>query len=275
MAVARGFFDDSQSTGRVWALGGYIGGFHDWNRFEPAWDAVMGRHGVPYFHMKEMARPNGVYAKWHPPREHRDDLKAFFADMVAAIHDSGIVGFCSIVRLSDLEKYNSDFGLNVQPYPLAVYGCMTLLAKYYTYQPIELIYDHVEKIESKLAVAREYASSDPAHPDVFEHMMNMPLSSKITWREITALQAADFFSWEFRRSHLDINEWFELPSRPEEEPERWAHFQQWSIEKFGQSIPVFRKSADALLGNPSWDYLIWDRKNLMEAHELRNGKWPS
>jgi len=39
-------------------------------------------------------------------------------------------------------------------------------------------------------------------------------------------------------------------------------------------MPPTRKSADALMEGEYFDYLIWDKANLREAHELRRGVWP-
>jgi hypothetical protein len=87
---------------------------------------VIARHGVPYFHMREMADPGGVYKKWHPFKEHYDEVAAFFADMTKVIGDCWLRSFFSVARVKDLEQFNSERGLNLEPYP---YGRIRLHAR--------------------------------------------------------------------------------------------------------------------------------------------------
>lgn len=60
---AKGWFDDTRTNGRYWSVGGYVGGALHWAEFEETWPMALANHEVPYFHMREMADPNGVYAK--------------------------------------------------------------------------------------------------------------------------------------------------------------------------------------------------------------------
>jgi len=74
MAILKGWFDNSQTTGKVWAIGRYIGAEHRWAEFDRLWPLTLANHGVPYFHMKEMGKPRGVYSKWQPPQEHQGEM---------------------------------------------------------------------------------------------------------------------------------------------------------------------------------------------------------
>jgi hypothetical protein len=65
--LAKGYFDDTQTSGKVWGIGGYVGGHLHWDHFDAMWPMILSTHEVPYFHMREMADPNGVFSKWHPP----------------------------------------------------------------------------------------------------------------------------------------------------------------------------------------------------------------
>ena len=56
--------------------------------------------------------------------------------------------------------FNTEHGLALQPYSLAAYGCMLIIGKEHVGHLVELIFDHVEKVELKLAIAREYADAD-------------------------------------------------------------------------------------------------------------------
>jgi hypothetical protein len=68
--LAKGYFDDSQTSEEIWTIGGYVGGLLHWEAFEALWPLVLATHEVPYFHMREMADPRGVFSKWHPPEDH-------------------------------------------------------------------------------------------------------------------------------------------------------------------------------------------------------------
>jgi hypothetical protein len=100
--VAKGYFDDSQTTGQVLALGGYMGNLFSWEDFDHMWRMVLATHDVPYFHMREMQDPNGVYAKWYPAKKHEAKLEAFFSDLAKVIYHGGLYPFCCLVRLKDL-----------------------------------------------------------------------------------------------------------------------------------------------------------------------------
>src|SRR5690242_19163323 len=77
VAVLSGYFDDSQSTGDVWVVAGFVGYLNQWEHFEHLWGAALDRCEVPYFHMREMADPSGPFAKWLPPEDHQDEIISF------------------------------------------------------------------------------------------------------------------------------------------------------------------------------------------------------
>jgi hypothetical protein len=122
--------------------------------------------------------------------------------------------------------------------------------------------------------AREYADSDIKYePGICDTLVTTPLPKALTWRDVPALQAADFFAWEFRKNHENVSEWFDFIDKPDDWDERWDHFEQWSLQKFGSKTPTTRKSAVSLLEGNELYAMIWDYKNLCEAHEVRGGVW--
>jgi hypothetical protein len=105
--------------------------------------------------------PTGIYAKWHPPQDHQTEWDNFLGSLAKVISDSHIFGILSVVRGDDLDRFNTERKLALEPYPLAAYGCMLLAARQNIPGiSIELIFDRVEKVERKLATARDYAESD-------------------------------------------------------------------------------------------------------------------
>lgn len=273
-ALIKGWFDDSR-RGLLWAVGGYIGGDHRWECFDDLWPMALANHDVPYFHMKEMRDPNGVFGKWHPPQEHKEELADFFGGPAKVIKQSRLVGIVSLVRQTDLDRFNAEFGQSLEPYPLAAYGCMLLAARENLEgMSIELIFDRVEKLPSKLAKAHDYADSDKIYePGVCDAVTTIPLARGLSWREVPALQAADFFAWEFRKNHEKISEWFEIVDKPNDWDSRTEHLDKWLIEKFGDHTSLIRKSAAALLNGNEFYGLIWDYKNLLDSHNARGGVW--
>ncbi len=273
-ALIYGWLDDSR-RGPIWTIGGYIGADHRWAAFETLWPMAMANHDVPYFHMKEMADPNGVYAKWHPPQAHREERADYFAGMAKVIGQCRLVGIGSTVRQRDLDKFNAEFGQSLEPYSLAAYGCMLLAARENLEgMTIELVFDHVEKASSKLAKAKEYAVSDIVYdPDVCKNVVAKPLSKELTWREIPALQAADLYAWELRKNHEFIGDWFELEDKPDDWDERTDHLGKWLDAKFGDRSPIIRRSASALVTGNEIYHLVWDYKNLVDSHISRGGVW--
>lgn len=198
----------------------------------------------------------------------------FFGGLAKVIGRSRLVGICSLVRLQDLEKFNTERGLQLEPYPLAAYGCMLLTAR--DNLPgisIELVFDNVEKVQSKLAKANEYAASDTYYDGSLERVVTSGLPKNLTAKDVPAMQAADFFAWEFRKSHEKVADWFDLTDRPRDRDAGWEHMQEWSQQQFGSKIPPPRGSATALLDGNEFYPLIWDYQTLCEAHEARGGVW--
>jgi hypothetical protein len=272
-ALIKGWMDDSRRD-PIWAVGGYIGGEHRWDRFDTDWPLVLAKHGVPYFHKKEMGNPNGPFRKWHPPQDHHEELADFSRDLAKIIGQSRLVGICSLVRVADLDRFNTEHNLSLEPYSLAAYGCMLLTARDNPGMPVELVFDHLEKAHSKLEKAHNYADSDTKYePGICDRVVTIPLAKALNSRDIPALQAADFFAWEFRKNHENVGEWFNFMDKPDDWDERWDHFEQWSLQKYGSKIPTTRKSAVALLDGNEFYAMIWDYKNLCDAHELRGGVW--
>ena len=274
MAVIKSYFDDSRPNDRIWAIGGYAGHDLQWEEFETRWPAMLDKHDVPYFHMREMGKPNGVYSKWHPPKEHESERAAFFNDLTQVIGDCWLRGFWSITRVDHLERFNSETGMRLEPYPLAAYGCMLMLGYEYENISIEMFFDRVEKVTSKLATASEYAESDKNYGRSLDWMTPIPLAKNLTFRNVRPLQAADFYIWELQRNHLNADEWHSISDKPTLEDERWRHFQEWSRAKFGTDHPPPRKSLASLMDRAApVTGIIWDYDNLTQAHRARGGVW--
>jgi hypothetical protein len=68
--------------------------------------------------------PNGII-----PGEHQEAIAAFMADLTSVVRRNSLAAICSLVRQSDLDRFNAEHGVSLEPYPLAAYGCMVLAAR--------------------------------------------------------------------------------------------------------------------------------------------------
>ena len=238
MAALTGYFDDSRTDGLIMTVAGYIGSDPQWNVFQSQWSLVLDAFQLPYFHMKEFGDPDGPYKKWLPYQDHQAEIAAFFRALAAVSFNSQLRGFGSIVRVKDLERFNRDHGAALEAYPMAVYGCMLWIGKANPDAVISLIFDKIEQVSSKLDKATEYARSDTYYIGVTDKIQPIPLNKGITFRNVPALQAADFSAWEIRKHHLNQNEWWELPDRPADPNEALFDLMEWSQKELWISTSI-------------------------------------
>jgi hypothetical protein len=230
--VIKAYVDDSRSgDSHLWALGGFVGFVDQWEAFERDWSLMLDTHEIPYLHMREFNDPDGVYSKWWPAKEHYAELAALFQDVTKVIGRSGIEGMGGMTRCGDLEKFNQENGVALEPYPMAAYGGLIGLWKRHKREPIEIIFDHVEQVDSKLVSARRLADSDGYYAGGFDNMQMIPLNKAWSAKNILPLQAADFLAWEWRKMHEDRRKWWDKEGKPDDLDARWADFEAWMEKK--------------------------------------------
>lgn len=74
------YLDGSGTAGVILTLGAVVADNSVWLEFEPAWDDVLARYGVPYSHMKELTGRRGPFTDWTDTRREQ-----FAAALVATI----------------------------------------------------------------------------------------------------------------------------------------------------------------------------------------------
>lgn len=264
-------FDDSQIDPKLCIVAGLAGYENQWAFFERLWGMALAKHGVRYLRMRELALPTGEFAKWHPAEKHEEAVTAFLKDAVGAIRDP-ILHLCgSVVHLPDLERFNADKVLDLKPYPLAIYGCMTELAQQFTALPVTAVFDRVDHIDDGLAVARGYAESD-ANPDLARLIKNMARPADATFRTVSPLQAADLVVWEQRRSRASLERGRPIEPSQKMHEQQWDEFRVWS--RLNREYPLQRKSLEALIqADLPVNLIVWDYDELSRVHELRSGVW--
>jgi hypothetical protein len=273
MAVISGYFDDSRMDSYVLTLAGIIGDADQWSNFEHKWAILLRKHDVPYLHMKEMMRPNSPFGKWLPRDAHKEEVDNLFIDVVGAINGSGFHTYSTTVRLLDLENFNKKFSLQCKAYSLAAYGCMTLIHKAYPAQLISLVFDHCDKIDNYLKIAKRYAKGDTTFPGIIDHIVPIPLPKQCLAKNVRPIQAADFMAWELRKHHIKQAEWWEQAELPETWETRFEDFKRWSREKFGSNLPPPRKTLEAIAKEWRMSGLVLDYNGLVRMHQDRGGVW--
>ncbi|MGJ5036587.1 hypothetical protein ACQR13_20975 [Bradyrhizobium sp. HKCCYLRH3059] len=276
VAPVSGHFDDSQSPDDVWTVAGYVGYANQWDFFNELWTDALVRHKVPYFHMKEMASPTGPFAKWLPANEHEEERAAFFKDLVAAIRRAGLYKVSSTVWLKDLERFNEETGAGLEPYPLAAHACLANVALKYDTVPITVVFDRIEKVESKLAVARSYLQGHTiAELGLCDRITATWLPPPATSRDVPALQAADLAAWEVRKAILRMKPW--QNARGNDHSDRWSQWQDYvafTREETGEDPKVRKSLAGLIEGDPgNMISIVWDYIQLMDQHKFRQAAW--
>jgi len=274
--IHRGWFDDSQTDDVVCTIGGYVGENGRWESdFLPMWQRTMDTHGVPYLHMSEFADPGGPYGKWLPPGNPAKEAekKAFLSACAFVIGTSGLKGFGATVRLADVQRFNRDMGLEIDPFALGAYACALEIKAAFPTQPVELFFDRANNAPSKLKLAEKYAETDEFYPGILDNIQFRPLPKGVTWREVKPVQAADFAAYELRKSYLKVHEYYEMEDRPSDGREIPFNFSSWCAAKFNHPLSPDRQSFIRLTTMTHIEGIVWDYRAIKIAHDARGGGW--
>lgn len=265
MAILKAYFDDSKHTNELLTVGGYLSDVESWGRFETEWKQILDQAKVPYLHMKEFWHKDGIY-------KHIKDLPAaeesFFRKLVQAI--KGHTKFCTqtTVLLDDLKRFNSDHDLELSAPALCVYGCLRALQWAFPRGEIEAIFDKFEAASPAIDLAKDYLQSDvsaqPQPGDRENPFLSIySLEKQDSWRNILPLQAADWLSWEMRKTCIDTKPWIE--KKGHDQTVDWVHdFNKWAQRFYEENGRPFRnrKSFIALReANPPQGH-IWNYEQL-------------
>jgi hypothetical protein len=275
--IHKGWFDDSQTDGVVCTVGGYVAENGRWeNDFLPKWQETMDAHGVPYLHMTEFASPRGPYQKWLPTGDPaKEEQKRKFLNGCALVIDaSGLKGFGATVRLADVDRFNRDMALQVDPFALGAYACALEIKAMYPKETVELFFDRTNNANTKLLQAERYAKTDQFYPGILDNIQFHALPKGFTFREVSPIQAADFAAYELRKSYLKVHEYYEMEDRPSDWRDIPMHFSQWCHAKFNHPLPLDRKSFIRLTTMTQIEGIVWDYRAIKIAHEARGGSWP-
>ena len=162
-------------------------------RFEARWSAALQLCDVPYMHMKEIPDPSSPLHKFSG-RENADAKELLFANLIGAIQRAKLWAFGAVVRLPDLQRFNSERGRAVRAVPLALYGVMNEIAAKEPPGLVEGVVDRVDKAEKQIATAVEYARTDPYRNASENVSMFFLKGSDVSFKNVLPIQAADFLA---------------------------------------------------------------------------------
>jgi hypothetical protein len=192
MVVLTGYLDDSggvDATSDACAIAGYVGTESSWKLFETLWQKALDDHGAPYLHMREFTASKPPF-DWQETKR-----RSFISALTSVIKASGLYCVGEVVRLTDTRRFNEERGLTLEPFPLAIYGCMMSLYMRDPLAKYEIWIDKISKPQKKIRQAKDYAGSSP-YDDVSLNIKITPLSGGMSFRNVLPMQAADFAAWE-------------------------------------------------------------------------------
>jgi len=253
MGVLKAYFDDSTdgTASQACALAGYVGTVESWQTFEPLWQAALDRNQAPYFHMKELGDPTSELGKKFGGKDNEIPRRKFFGDLINAIGQSGLMGFGSIIRISDLAAFNNQNGLKLQPMAFCIFACLNDIYITFPNEKLELELDGFNKACSQAAEARRIAETH-VHDDVSQNTKIGVLGGNgpFNFKNVLGVQAADFLVWEVLKYNYDRD-----------------------LDR--EAAPVRRKSYELLCDACDIKGSVWTYKLLNWLHEARSGSWPS
>jgi len=203
--VLRSYLDDSGSiddpSNRFLTVAGYVADEYGWECFEAAWQKALDEAGIPYMHMREFGDPTSpVFGKL---RSDKIRHLNFMLDAVSAIGDHLHTCVSATLSIADFEAFVDRHSLDLDPLSVVTYGCIKMMRRYYSQEPIEIILDRFDRSTLRAAKALDYASTDTSADLMVHKITPIPLQDEESFKTVLPLQAADFIAWEVRKSFED------------------------------------------------------------------------
>jgi hypothetical protein len=277
----KAYFDDSggQELPAI-AVAGYVGGDRVWGTFEPAWQAVLHKHNIPYFHFKEIRKPGSPLHKLCG-KDGAEALKALLIDLAAVISkcqslpDPCIHQVGALVPARALARFNQERGRNVDAISFALFNCKQMMQFRYPEYTIEALLDQIAKAESKIARAKQYLATFPDSKGQCRVSMTRA-KGDLNIKTVHGLQAADFAAYEMYRANERMEPFFDtIDMSMNRSPAEWAYDHEEWLKKNNLPWPHRRQSLMALGNASAADVVVWTYESLCAHDDLRNGRWSS
>jgi hypothetical protein len=290
----RGWFDDSGDQEDPYhtcaSMAGYIGTVEIWDRFETEWQGVLDEFQIPYLHMKEFGKPDGPYADLMKDSARVDAMLTRSAEVIG---NCGLAAFAAVVLMRDLKRFNQEIGSQIEAYPLALHHLLGEIALQFSGAMMDVRLDRVSRPYARIAKAFEYMAAHPLHPECYEIAKNFglaPLQKGQTFRNVRAMQAADFLAWETRKSVHVKDDYFRNLKPNRTQDEWYFDLILWSIRRQAMGEVSMYKPASTIREvrnlpideRKSYDFLtektpikggILDYHYLSWQNQLRDGIW--
>lgn len=274
MAVLRAYLDDSGKANdpqhELIVFAGYAGPVEAWEETESRWAAVLREYDMPYLHMRDfahLAHPFDVF------RSNRKTGEEFLTKLIEVIRGQNLYGASAVVRLNDLKKFNRDYGQEVDPTVLAIYGSTLELFLKFGKSPVEVIVDRFEKPYAAFAKVKNYAATDRYYTGCGDNIEFSIIPQALSFRDLAAVQVADLAAWETRRAHSMQTEWYEQLKPRSNHPNDWVpSLTEWQLNRFGRA-PAERSSFGQLMRMAKVEGIVWDYDAIVSAHNARGGIW--
>jgi len=207
MVMLTCYFDgsgDKDST-NVYSVAGYVSTVDRWIDFDKKWSALLKRHGLPYFHMKEFAPSVDHFKEWKGKEKERK-RGAFLEQLVNITRKHVLHSFSVTLRMDLYDAANKFYPLKekrVVPLLLCGGGCIAkaLYWRRNKGRAEEPIMFYFERDEKNWGILKQWAN-DHGYP--CESGPKLPDPSKPLDFPLTPLQAADFVAWEQRKLYDDV-----------------------------------------------------------------------
>lgn len=132
MCLFRAYFDASgkEREGTV-VVAGWLASADAWVALQRQWNAVLAKHNVPYFHMKEFAHSVGAFGqgwKGYEPRRRR-----FLSDLIQVLYDTVEYGVAKAATYENFRNADREYKISEKygnAYALVAHACMRQVNDY-------------------------------------------------------------------------------------------------------------------------------------------------
>jgi len=252
MGLYRAYLDDSGNPNEhsFLTIAGYVADVDGWRHFERRWAGVLRKYNAPYMHMKEFGDPKGLFQHIKQDKIKEAD---FIAALVEVIYESAIFCTQTTISVPAFNEFTRHHNLDLDPYSLAIYGCMMMIGRNFRNDQIELVVDKFGKATTRTAEAAEYLEThvgDEVKPTIFK---TINLKDDESFKTVLPLQAADVVAWEIRKACEDRKPWLlslgEMDYGAEHLRESYSKWAEAHVAKEGNP-PRERKSFLSLRESP-------------------------
>jgi hypothetical protein len=191
------YFDESGTHhgSPLMCVAGYVIEAEQRRHFQQEWDAILAKHGIPYFHMSDCAHGAGVFAR--VPKSVRSEICRSLIELIKLRAELGIaVSVCE----SDYQMLAPpDFKIDAYSFCLhyCMQGVMTWANKFRIVHPISYFFESGHKNE---AVANSLVTWLRGNQAIVNGL-RCHSHSFVSGKRLCGIAAADLLAWEFHAAY--------------------------------------------------------------------------